>query len=523
MLGDILKRREFIKKMGLAAGWGALSSPQIFAENLIDTVENTSELADDRILVLIYLKGGNDGLNTFIPLDIYDTLKTYRQDIIIPENSILEMTDDIGLHPSMPEIQSLWNDEKLCLIRDVGYEEPNMSHFRSREIVNTSSDSDEYLTTGWVGRHLQQQEPDFPVGFPSAEFPDPYVLGISSGGSQATQGVSGNFVTNVSSPGSKNNFNLDTYSDYSLDDGRYGTELEFLRQSNQQTHAIKDSLYNRFQNGPQQTETNDDLTNDLLNITRLIAGGSKTKIYMVEHKNFDTHGGQISAGDSTQGTHADLLRTLSKAIGTFQESLEKENIDDKVLSLVYTEFGRRIMSNKSLGTDHGHGSSWFCFGSKVNPVVHGTSPTLPATVSKKTNLPHQFDFKNVFYSVLTQWFLSPSSDSQSVFDITNEEVDIVKSAVSPILNKNSLHLQVGKAFPNPVINHSKIPFTLNEESGIEYQIFDSKGKLLQSHNLGNLNRGYHQILFRRKGEAPGKVIYKIKTNKGSYSGSLHLK
>src|SRR5690606_38885931 len=156
----------------------------------------------DHVLVLVRLDGGNDGLNTVIPLDQYDTLANVRPHVIIPENEILRLNgrDDVGLHPSMPGLRNLYNEGKLSIIQSVGYPNPNFSHFRATDIWMTGADSDEVLTTGWMGRYLNYEYPNFPVGFPNQDMPDPLSIEIGGTLSLTFQGPATGMGMSVTNP-----------------------------------------------------------------------------------------------------------------------------------------------------------------------------------------------------------------------------------------------------------------------------------------------------------------------------------
>src|SRR5690606_27957596 len=141
-------------------------------------------------LVLIQLNGGNDGLNMVIPLDQYSGLTSVRGNLVLPESSVLALTDLTGLHPKMTGLKTLFEEEKLSVIQSVGYPDQNRSHFRSTDIWTTASDSDEYLTTGWLGRYLDLKYPGYPVGYPNEEHKDPFAITLGTVVSETCQGPS---------------------------------------------------------------------------------------------------------------------------------------------------------------------------------------------------------------------------------------------------------------------------------------------------------------------------------------------
>jgi len=173
-----MDRRDFIRSTSLATLGGfalrGMSSP-LFAPLLAAGVE------EGRVLVMVQLYGGNDGLNTVIPLDQYSLLSQFRSNILIPEGQVLGLSGTggaTGLHPSLTGLQDLWNDGKLSIVQGVSYPDPSYSHFRATDIWETGSDTDQTLESGWVGRYLNNEFPNYPAGFPNADMPDPLAIRI---------------------------------------------------------------------------------------------------------------------------------------------------------------------------------------------------------------------------------------------------------------------------------------------------------------------------------------------------------
>ena len=143
---------------------------------------------NDKVLVLVQLQGGNDGLSAILPLDQYDNLAEVRQNILVPENSIISISNTLGFHPNMTGMKNLWDDSKIGILQGVAYPNQNRSHFRSTDIWNTASEPDEFLTTGWMGRYFELNHNDFPDGYPNDECPDPFALTIGTIVSETCQG-----------------------------------------------------------------------------------------------------------------------------------------------------------------------------------------------------------------------------------------------------------------------------------------------------------------------------------------------
>lgn len=409
-----MKRRNFLK----TAGTGVIGLPLTVQGMNIGVLPNSQFLTNlslntDKVLVLITQTGGNDGLNMVIPVDQYSNLSTHRSNVLIPENSVLNLTPETGLHPSMSALHSMFvNDGQVAVIQAVGYPNPNRSHFRSTDIIHSSSASNVNLSTGYLGRYLDTEVSNYPTGYPNATNPDPFAMVIGNNVSKTCQGAVANYSLAIEDP-----FNLDpltTGVGSVPPPGYYGDRLNYLRTTISQTNQYASVIQAAATAGNNiATYPGSSLANKLKIIANLISGGLQTRIFVVSQGGYDTHNGQVDNGSTTTGNHANLLGTLSDAIAAFQNDLNQLNIADKVLGLTYSEFGRRIKSNGGNGTDHGDAGPMIMFGANVNAGIHGVNPTIPATVTNGQAIPMQFDFREVYQSILEGWFCSPTSTIQN--------------------------------------------------------------------------------------------------------------
>lgn len=357
-----------------------------------------------KVLVLVQMIGGNDGLNTLVPLDQYAQLAHARQNILLPENSLLSLDDTLGLHPAMNGIKSMYDDAKVCMLQNVGYPNPNRSHFRSMEIWSHGSPSEEIWKTGWLGRYFEHEHPGYPEEYPNAEEADPFALTIGNIVSDTCQGTVSNYSLALSNPST---FSLIDENEQGEFPGlAYGDELQFLQETILQSNAYADRIIHAADAADNMVDypNNNMLANQLRNVARLIAGGLGTKVYVTHLPGFDTHAGQALGNDPTQGTHAALLKKVSEAIAAFQADLAAHGLEEQVISMAFSEFGRQIASNHSLGTDHGEAAPVMLFGSCVNAGILGDNPTIPDDPDPQTALPMQFDFRDVYGSILMDWF-----------------------------------------------------------------------------------------------------------------------
>lgn len=472
------------------------------------------EITNGKALVLIQLDGGNDGLNTLIPLDMFDNLANVRPEVILPENKILKLTDLNGLHPSMQKMKDLFDEEKLMFIQNVGYPQPNLSHFRSKEIVLSASDSKTVISSGWFGRYLEDLHPDYPDNYPNSSFPHPLAITIGNSSSPTCQGEMNNLGVVLQ--------NLNTsYQSQSgsteYPDTPYGYELQYVTQIMKSTEkyleVISDTAALSETVSGVWPEKNS-LANKLKIVARLIAGGLVTPIYIVNLGGFDTHANQVDETAHEKGKHATLMQYLSDAVYAFQDELKLQNKQDDVIGLVYSEFGRRIASNKSDGTDHGAAYPMMLFGNQVNPLVYGDNPEIPNEVAKKDNVPMKIDFRSVYASILHSWFDADNAEINQILYNDFEILPILKSTVGvaeDYFNIKGLNLM--PVYPNPVTNNATIRFsseggkttlTLYSTSGRKIKVlFDAdlqKGKQSVKFSKNELSRGQYLLVLQNKNE-----------------------
>ncbi|MBC3788884.1 DUF1501 domain-containing protein [Spirosoma utsteinense] len=412
-----MKRRDFLAAassclLPLTINGFGIQSPALWQSM---SISGTPVAYGDRVLVLIYLNGGNDGLNTVIPLNQLAAYNDLRANIAIPENRILRLIDNttMGLHPAMTGLRDLSNDGKLSIVHSVGYANPSQSHARSATIWMTGSDTTQPTPTGWVGRYLDNRFPGYPTNYPSAQIKSPLAIQIGSLTSMALLGNRQSMGMAISDP---NTFQQLVGSAPTQPPGDAhccdaGELISFVRQQQGLAPSYASEIKRAADAGrnlaayPPSTEQNE-LAEQLKVVARLIHGGLQTKIYFVSMGGFDSHAGQVDSSDTTKGHHADLLGKLSAAITSFQQDLKQQGTEDKVVGMTFSEFGRRANSNASRGTDHGMAAPVFVFGSSVHHRTIGAVPNLSALSGNAANrdVPMQVDFRQIYADVLNDWF-----------------------------------------------------------------------------------------------------------------------
>ncbi len=419
-----MKRRKFLRN-SIALSAAPLVLNQVPVKAMASANWNFLNCLDmqERVLVIVNLKGGNDGLNTIIPIDQYSTYAGYRPSTrvldtgingYIPLDNTLDVADQIGLHPNLTPFKSLYDAGKLNIIQGVSYPDTNLSHFRSTDIWLTGSDGSTVIDTGWIGRFLDHIYPGS-AGNPGGKMPDP--LGIQLGDAKPSLG----FHTENEHSVEINLTGQDPSGFYSLIQGiggapitniptpsQYGEELEYIMNIEQSVNVYAERISNVFNTGINSSTVypNYNLANQLKTVARLIQGGSKTKIFMVNLFGFDTHASQVSHTDTTNpnlGSHGPLMTHMSSSMKAFQDDIEALGIDHKIMTVVFSEFGRKVQENASYGTDHGTLAPMFVMGSSVEPGVLGTNVDLSNLASNFQLQGLQHDYRQVFTTLLQDW------------------------------------------------------------------------------------------------------------------------
>ena len=476
-----MRRRDFIKYGTATTMIGGIPVTAMSADSPLIRALMGTATDTDHVLVLVQLNGGNDGLNMVIPLDNYGGYQAARSNVAIPQNRVLTLSGNnkTGLHPSMTGIQALYNDGKAAIIQAVGYPQPNFSHFRATDIWMTSSDSDQLLNTGWIGRYLDNQYPGYPTGYPSTAAPDPLGIQIGSVTSVMFQGPQVSMGMSISDP--VNFYNLINGVQDPAPNTPAGYELTYIRTVARQTQQYSDVIKTAALGVTQQATypTQNTLADQLKIVARLIKGGLRTRVYMVSIGGFDTHASQVNQTDTTTGTHANLMRLLSEAIKAFMDDLKFLGVQKRVMGMTFSEFGRRIKSNSSLGTDHGAAAPMIIFGEYSDTKVLGNNPAIPATVSVNDNIPFQYDFRSVYATMLEKWFCADATTLQTVLLKNFQSLPIVKAnscnSTIPDLTEDLLI----KNYPNPFVGSTTITFkTRGGHTSI--MIIDTLGRVVRT-------------------------------------------
>jgi len=390
-----LTRREFIRRSG-GAGIGLVGFsgfvPGFLARAAAADVPHPEK--DRTILVLVQLAGGNDGLNTLVPHgdDAYYRL---RPTLGIREG--LHRLDGYhAFHPSCGPLAELFKEGQLSIVQNVGYPNPNRSHFRSMEIWETASGSDDYAKEGWLGRYFDNYCAGAPQGGDG-----PLAVHVGNETPQSLHASSPHSIFGMSGqPRGRRADGADTLREL-VEATEAGGNAAYLE------HAMLDALIteDKVERALAGYRTPTDypggrLSRALKNVAALIVSGMDTRIYYVSQGGYDTHAGQL-------GSHANNLRELSGALAAFQKDLIRHKLDKQVVTMTFSEFGRRPSENGSEGTDHGTAAPLFVLGTQLKERLCGMPPNLQ--VEENQDLTFSTDFRQVYATLLERWFEVPGA------------------------------------------------------------------------------------------------------------------
>jgi uncharacterized protein (DUF1501 family) len=387
----LIKRKEFIQL-------GSLATASLMLPKFLKAFEQPALVPPgNKVLVVLQLSGGNDGLNTVIPVrnDIY---YRSRPKLGIVKDQALSLTDEVGLHPSLTGLKELYDDGSLGILNSVGYPNPDRSHFRSMDIWHSASNSNDYVYTGWIGRYLDAQCAGCAKPTQALELDD--VLSLALKGEQA-KALAMKDPRRLFSTSNEKYFK-DIVANHAQD----ATEkpVDYLYKTMAETVSSADYIFKQSRLHPTSAEyPKSDIGNSLKTIASLIFSDINTKVYYLTLGSFDTHVGQ-------EGQQKRLFTDMNAAITAFVKDLKANNRFQDVLLMSFSEFGRRVSQNASGGTDHGTANNMFFVsgGLKQKGVLN---PLPDLADLQDGDLKYKIDFKNVYATVLNKWL---QTDDQKI-------------------------------------------------------------------------------------------------------------
>jgi uncharacterized protein (DUF1501 family) len=511
-----MKRRDFVKNVSFASITVPFIGNSFNVKAGTETPYKIAAAYEDRVLVLIRMNGGNDGLNTVIPLDQYANLNIQRPSILIPQPQVLQLNSVIGLHPAMTGMRQMYQNGKLSVIQNVGYPAQNRSHFRSTDIWTTGL-MDISATQGWLGRMFQNDHPAYPDGFPNAEYQDPFAISMGYDVSSTCQGIATNFSHVVSDPAEVVNLDPGTAIP---DNSYFGQQVAFLQTMIDQSNAygLRCNAAVAAGNNLSTMYTTDELSQQLKFVAKMISGGLKTNVYIVNVDGFDTHDAQVEAGATSTGKHAELLGKISDAVAAFQNDLQLLGIEQRVAGMTFSEFGRQVAANASQGTDHGDAAPMFVFGSCVSQGIIGQNPVIGDTVVDQEGVPMQIDFRDIYASFLREWFGLETSVIQNMYEHAVTFYPVM-GGCNLGLDDNWKETPTTLIYPNPCYSNAILRITTDSE-WVKASLFDANGSLLKLICDSTLQPGVHDIQFSMTDYASGAYLVKIEKQSGASAVNL---
>ena len=351
------------------------------APNLFANTEHPTKLPP--ILVLIELKGGNDGLNTLIPIDD-PQYRNLRPRIAIPRSDVLMLKDGFGMHSGLASLLPLWKSGDMAWIHGLGYPNPNRSHFRSIEIWETGNEADDYDLKGWLSKLYTQSNTELKA----------VVVGSDAGPlaeSTFDKIVMENVKTFRALTKQLKKVRAETTNP------ALAHALDVQNNIHQNTQTLIDTL--KTPRTSTVSFPKHKFGKKLDQVSQLINSGLGASLYKVELGGFDTHRGQANR-------HQRLMSHLASGLDSFAQSMQEAGHWDNILMMTYSEFGRRAGENRSGGTDHGTAAAHFLLGGRVKGGLHGQAPSLDDLVNN--DLVHTTDFRSLYHTVATHWLDRPS-------------------------------------------------------------------------------------------------------------------
>ncbi|MBL7987157.1 MAG: DUF1501 domain-containing protein [Chlorobi bacterium] len=427
-------------------------------------------------MVILRLYGGNDGLNTLVPVHDENYYRfrhrgTNRNVSILPEETLL-LPDHatLGLHPSLALLHELYQEGKMAAVQNVGYPNQDLSHFRSTDIWLTGSDAWTFETSGWYGRYLEDQFPDALNALPTYPFAiemGPFMTAALMG-RKGPMGFALNDLHYLPAP-TGNSTGITISAEI---------ETEYVRLIARQSHQFIGALMEANTKTTEPTveyPSHPPLATELSTIAKLIDVGVETSVWLVTMPGFDTHHHQLP-------DHAARLAEIGRCIHTFQRDLESRGLADRVCLMVISEFGRRVES-QGLGTDHGAAAPVMVVGNGVQPGIIGPDPDL-VNLDENDNLRFQYDFRQIYSSLMCQWLgAEPESLVPNVFERTFAQVPIFKGAqvglpiAAPLATSPAVQLE--GIWPNPARSTAEIFIRgANGRSDLTVECWSQHGQLL---------------------------------------------
>jgi uncharacterized protein (DUF1501 family) len=547
-----MKRRDFLKT-GLKAGIALNALPLMVGNSTVRALGRsplrgmleTLDTGNNNVLVIVQLAGGNDGLNTLVPYGDTNYQALRSPNGLRLSKDLINLTDHdtLAWHSAMRGMSELWDDgssKRMAIIQNVGYPNPNLSHFRGTDIWNTSTDSNIYASTGWLGRYFNNAK--YSLSTTAGDWPIAIQFGnnLSNAFLAQTGGMGialGQFPTQSSPTGHR-------YDAIPPSPTTQYQELDYIRTIQTETETYANTIYDKVVNvtppvANRVSYPKSNLATDLSNIARVIVTQmndtttqTRVKVFLVTQNGYDTHSNQLTG-------QAKLLGDLSDALLAFQKDIEAMGVADNVAVMTYSEFGRRPQENGS-GTDHGTAAPHFIISTKVKPQILGRDPDLSDNATTGLvagNLSYQYDFRSVYATVLNEWLLAGSSDNWPLIDKVlktddngtysnlsawRESLGIFQAPPPQDVARNSEGpgLMLMQNYPNPASKITTFEYALPATGPVALSIYDARGVEIERVVDARQEYGVQRASFDVSRLPAGTYLYRLKTNAGEVAQQM---
>lgn len=529
-----MKRRDFIKT-GSVVGAGVVAAPYILKSSPKFDFKPINKLlnSNDNIFIIVEMFGGNDGLNTIVPIAEIDKYEELRKDLHIPEEETVRFEQsDLYMNKALVDnihnggLIQLMAEGKLGVVQGIGYENPTLSHFRSRDIWQSgiiSTDPTEKLLTGWIGRYFENILPDYPEIIPE------HPLAIHIGGSmplafKSNSGHMGITLSDVNKFYELGNGLTPTDNKFSPADNNFKEEFNFVHTIASQSETYSKAVKEAYEIGKNKikVEYSNGLAEQFKMISTLIAGGLDTKVYYVRLSNFDSHAQQLKPGQYT-GAHYQLLSEVASGISEFLDDAQKQGFHDRIAGMTVSEFGRRAYQNGSFGTDHGAASVQFLFaGSDANingGFYNNNGQPVFSNLNADMNIDYTYDFRRTYADALELWLEAEPDITQNVFGESITRLEVLRkrhtSVQNDLVHNNGSLINI---YPNPNFGFGNIKFTLLKNAEVKLSIHSITGKKIFNIHSGRLYKGNHNFKFN--GLNSGNFVIVLNINVNTYSDKI---
>lgn len=514
-------RRSFLQTLGIAGGAGITMGG--FGLSALSAAPLHMALAssdNNRILVLIRLKGGNDGLNMIVPVYDYSRYKNNRPNIAIPQNQLIALGNDqkYAMPQTMNKLKPLWDNGYMKVINSVGYPEHNLSHFTSSDIWNSANENIESDSnkSGWLARYLLDKTPDYLENLPEI----PGAIKISSGSSITYQTADRiDLAVNFNTPDklieiAEKGFVYDTVN--LPDECYYGEQVGFLRSILNITYKYAPKISEAYSAGTNEVSySNNELSRQLAIVARLVKGNLGTRLYMVTLDGFDTH-------ENQNISHPRLMADISAAISEFYADLEAGEKANDVLSMTFSEFGRRVRENDG-GTDHGTAAPvmFFCPTLEGNGIF-GKDPDL-VDLDSVGNLKHDTDFRSIYATILESWLCIDASHVDNILGDVYERIPGLGLNCLPVYTSEPVFTQhIQHKLRSHADGSYTIEYEISRPGQIDVEVYTIMGQKISTLVHEYQDRGKHQAVFinQHVGLSSSMYIYVIRSGSASVSGKF---